>query len=164
MKIRNFFQDDYAVVKSIYQQGIDTGHATFQQQAKDWAEWDESTLPECRLVAELNGEVVGWAALSPVSTRCVYSGVAEISVYIATDHSGKGIGQLLLSTLVTCSEEAGFWTLTAGIFPENVASIAIHEKCGFRKLGVRHKLGKMKGKWRDVVVMERRSSKMELTL
>ncbi|WP_189610928.1 GNAT family N-acetyltransferase [Saccharospirillum salsuginis] len=158
MIVRTFEQADFPMVKAIYQQGIDTGNATFQQQAKDWEEWDSSLLPECRLVAELEGEIVGWAALSPVSSRCVYAGVAEVSVYVSTAAAGQGIGKRLLQHLVTASEVAGIWTLQAGIFPENTASIAIHEKNGFRKLGVRQRLGKMKGQWRDVVFMERRSN------
>ena len=157
MIIRAFRQTDFAAVKAIYQQGIDTGNATFQSQAKEWEEWNSSFLPACRLVVEFNGEVVGWAALTAVSSRRVYAGVAEVSIYIATDAHGAGIGKALLSRLVQCSEIAGIWTLQAVIFPENQASIAIHAKNGFKILGVREKLGRMNELWRDVVLMERRS-------
>ncbi len=146
------------MVKDIYQQGIYTGHATFQEKAKTWPEWDGSMLKSCRLVAVAGGEVAGWAALSPVSSRRVYAGVVEVSVYVSNAHQGQGIGQQLLSELVAQSEKAGIWTLQAGIFPENVASIALHEKCGFRIVGVREKIGKMGDEWRDVLLLERRSS------
>ena len=155
--IRNFEQNDFDSVKDIYQQGIDTGNATFETQAKEWDEWDSSMLQVCRLVAVENDRVVGWDALSPVSTRCVYAGVAEVSVYVASEARGKGVGQALLSKLVEESEKEGFWTLQAGIFPENETSIALHQKNGFRILGLHEKLGKMGEKWRDVVLLERRS-------
>jgi L-amino acid N-acyltransferase YncA len=155
--IRNFEQNDFDSVKDIYQQGIDTGNATFETHAKEWDEWNSSMLQVCRLVAVEDGLVVGWAALSPVSSRCVYDGVAEVSVYVASEASGKGVGQALLSTLVEESEKEGFWTLQAGIFPENETSIALHQKHGFRIVGLREKLGKMGEKWRDVVLLERRS-------
>lgn len=157
LEFRKFREADFAAVKAIYQQGIDTGNATFQQQAKDWEEWDSSFLPECRLVAVRDGRVVAWAALSAVSSRCVYAGVAEVSLYVGTEARGAGVGKSLLRRLVLCSEEAGYWTLQAGIFPENQASIAIHAQNGFKTLGVREKLGQMHGTWRDVVLMERRS-------
>lgn len=155
--IRNFEQNDFDSVKDIYQQGIDTGNATFETQAKEWDEWNNSMLQVCRLVAVENDRVLGWAALSPVSSRRVYAGVAEVSVYVASEARGKGIGEALLSRLVEESEKEGFWTLQAGIFPENESSIALHQKNGFRILGLREKLGKMGEKWRDVVLLERRS-------
>ena len=155
--IRNLEQNDFDSVKYIYQQGIDEGNATFETHAKAWDEWNDSMLQMCRLVAVENDRVVGWAALSPVSSRCVYAGVAEVSVYVADEAHGKGVGQALLSKLVEESEKEGFWTLQAGIFPENESSIALHQKNGFRLLGVREKLGKMGEKWRDVVFLERRS-------
>ena len=157
LNIRDFAESDFPAVKSIYQEGIDTGNATFQQKAKEWDEWNASVLPDCRLVAELEGRVVGWAALSSVSSRCVYGGVAEVSVYVGSDVAGRGLGHTLLKALVEASEKVGFWTLQAGIFPENKASLAIHAKNGFKHLGVREKLGRMNGVWRDVVFMERRS-------
>ena len=155
--IRNFEQNDFDSVKDIYQQGIDTGNATFETQAKEWDEWNNSMLQVCRLVAVEDDRVVGWAALSPVSSRCVYAGVAEVTVYVAGEARGKGVGEALLSRLVEESEKEGFWTLQAGIFPENESSIALHQKNGFRILGLREKLGKMGEKWRDVVLLERRS-------
>ncbi len=157
VEVRRFQPNDWPAVQAIYQQGIDTGHATFQTTAKEWAEWDNSTLKECRLVAVMGEQVVGWAALSPVSNRPVYAGVAEVSIYVAPAHQGCGIGRRLLTALVMESERAGFWTLQAGIFPENRASLELHQKCGFRVVGVRHKLGQMHGLWRDVVLLERRS-------
>ena len=157
MKIRTFKKSDFSSVKSIYQQGIDTGNATFQNKAKGWNEWNASFLTTCRIVAELNEEVVGWAALSATSNRTVYNGVAEVSIYIAKNYANYGIGNSLLSELVSKSENEGIWTLQAGIFPENESSIAIHSKNGFKTIGVREKLGKMNGAWRDILFMERRS-------
>ena len=155
--IRKFEQNDFDSVKEMYQQGIDTGNATFETQTKEWDEWNNSMLQICRLVAVENDRVVGWAALSPVSSRCVYAGVGEVSVYVASEARGKGAGKALLSKLVEESEKEGFWTLQAGIFPENESSIALHKKNGFRILGLREKLGKLGEKWRDVVLLERRS-------
>lgn len=160
VSIRSMTPDDWSPVRAIYQAGIDTGHATFQQSAPSWDEWDESHLPHSRLVVEGADGVLGWAALSPVSSRCVYGGVAEVSVYVAADARGHGFGRMLLESLVAASEEAGLWTLQAGIFPENRASIVLHERCGFRVVGQRERLGKMHGAWRDVVLLERRSSKI----
>ena len=157
MKIRTFKKSDFSSVKSIYQQGIDTGNATFQNKAKGWNEWNASFLTTCRIVAELNEDVVGWAALSATSNRTVYNGVAEVSIYIAKNYANYGIGNSLLSELVSTSENEGIWTLQAGIFPENESSIAIHSKNGFKTIGVREKLGKMNGAWRDILFMERRS-------
>ena len=147
----------WEAVKTIYEQGIATGNATFQTTASTYQSWDEGHIKTCRLVATLNNEIVGWAALSAVSSRCVYGGVAEVSVYIATDSRGKSIGSMLLQELIKQSEQNNFWTLQSGIFPENKASIALHEKHGFRILGYREKIGKMDNLWRDTVIMERRS-------
>jgi L-amino acid N-acyltransferase YncA len=157
MKIRNLLPSDWEAVKSIYEKGIATGNATFQTSAPSWEEWDSSHLGTCRIVAQQNGKVMGWAALAPVSSRCVYAGVAEVSVYVDPELTGKGIGLALLEELVTQSEAEGIWTLQAGIFPENIGSLRIHEKAGFRKLGVREKIGKQNGVWRDTVLLERRS-------
>lgn len=157
--IRTMTATDWPVVKAIYEEGIATGHATFETQAPEWEGWDGKFLQDCRLVAEMNGEVVGWAALGPVSDRCVYGGVAEVAVYVASLVQGRGVGTTLLDVLVRASEEAGLWTLQAGIFPENVGSVRIHEKCGFRTVGKRERLGKMGDRWRDVLLMERRSTK-----
>lgn len=156
--IRKFEKEDYPAVKDIYQQGIDTGHATFQEKAKDWEEWDKSVLQACRLVAVNGKTVVGWAALSSVSDRCVYGGVAEVAVYVAFNDRGKGVGLQLLSALFLESEKNNIWTLQAGIFPENTASVELHKKNGFRIVGTREKLGKMNGVWRDVFLLERRST------
>ncbi|GAB3530439.1 GNAT family N-acetyltransferase [Pontibacter brevis] len=150
--------EHYPQVKEIYERGIATRHATFETKAPEWEEWDARHLPGCRLVALADGGVAGWAALTPVSGRCVYSGVAEDSVYIHPGFRGRGIGKLLLSKLVELSEQQGIWTLQAGIFKENEASIKLHEQCGFRKVGYREKLGQMYGEWRDVYLLERRST------
>ena len=157
MLIRTFEQADYPFVQTIYQQGIDTGNATFQLTAKSWNEWNHSMHNHSRIVAEENGSVLGWAALSPISTREVYSGIAEVSIYVSTSAQGKGIGQKLLAQLVLESEKSNIWMLQAAIFPENVGSLATHKNNDFRQLGVREKFGKMNGIWRDVVLMERRS-------
>ena len=153
---------DWEQVRAIYLEGITTGHATFEPDAPDWEKWNSSHLAGPRLVARVAGRVAGWAALSRVSPRRVYAGVTEVSIYVGSQWRGQGMGDALLAALVDASEKAGIWTLQAGIFPENVASIPLHKKYGFRVLGVREKVGKMtfgdlKGKWRDVVLMERRS-------
>jgi phosphinothricin acetyltransferase len=150
--------DDWDAVRAIYQEGIATGNATFEKSAPDWEKWDKEHLRACRLVARAGREVLGWAALTPVSGRCVYAGVAEVSVYVAGRARGGGIGLALLSALVSASEQEGLWTLQAGIFPENAASIELHKRAGFRILGTRERLGCLDGRWRDVVLMERRSA------
>ncbi|MGF6847450.1 L-amino acid N-acyltransferase YncA [Chitinophaga sp. W3I9] len=147
-------------VLAIYEAGISTGNATFQTAAPSWEEWDQSHLKNCRLVATEDNRVLGWAALTPVSSRCVYAGVAEVSVYVAPDAQGKGIGKALLQTLIEQSEENKLWTLQAGIFPENTGSIKIHEACGFRIVGRRERIGKMGDTWRDTLLLERRSKKV----
>ena len=149
--------NDWPAASSIYLEGIATGNATFETTAPTWEAWDTGHLPACRLAAREGGELLGWAALSKVSGRCVYAGVAEVSVYIAERARGNGIGKLLLEALVHASEAAGIWTLQAGIFPENAASIAVHQKAGFRIVGTRERLGCMNGRWRNVTLMERRS-------
>ena len=153
---------DWDQVRAVYLEGIATGHATFEPGAPDWENWDSSHVPQPRLVLRTWGRVAAWAALSRVSARKVYAGVAEVSIYVGKDFRGKGFGDRLLGSLVAASEKEGFWTLQAGIFPENVASIELHKKHGFRILGIRERVGKMafgelQGKWRDVVLMERRS-------
>jgi L-amino acid N-acyltransferase YncA len=149
---------DWPRVRAIYREGIATGNATFEIAVPDWANWEKAHRPDCRLVARLDREIIGWAALSPVSSRCVYGGVGEVSVYLAESVRGQGIGKALLTALIEESEKAGFWTLQAGIFPENVVSIALHRSCGFREVGRRERIGKMNGVWRDTVLMERRST------
>ena len=149
-------ETDWQSVRAIYEEGIATGHATFETQVPGWEKWNGGHLHTCRLVARRDGEVIGWAALSSVSGRCVYAGVAEVSVYVAASVRGSGVGKALLRALVEVSESEGIWTLQAGIFPENEASIALHKACGFREVGRREWLGQMNGVWRDVVLMERR--------
>ena len=145
-------------VLAIYVEGIATGDATFETDVPAWEKWDAGHLKHSRLVARNVSTIVGWAALSGVSDRCVYGGVGEISVYVGTASRGQGIGRRLLEALVTESEKNGIWTLQAGIFPENLGSVAIHERCGFRIVGKRERLGKMAGRWRDVLLLERRST------
>lgn len=151
---------DWDQVKEIYLEGIATGNATFQKEAPSWEEWDNGHILDCRIVARSNGKVLGWAALSPVSSRCVYSGVAEVSVYVSQNNEGKGIGSLLLKSLIEISEQKGFWTLQSGIFPENVSSLKLHYKSGFREVGRRERIGKMDGVWRDTILLERRSNEV----
>ncbi len=148
---------DWEQVRAIYLEGIATGHATFATGAPSWESWDSSHLPCGRLVARSGAEVKGWAALSAVSSRCVYAGVAEVSVYVGERHRGQRVGQALLEALVRAAEENGIWTLQAGIFPENMSSVALHLKCGFREVGRRARIGKMNGVWRDTLLLERRS-------
>jgi phosphinothricin acetyltransferase len=149
-------QADWLPVREIYLEGIATGHATFETGAPSWESWNAAHLPFGRLVAR-RGEIVGWAALSPVSQRCVYGGVAEVSVYVSSASRGAGAGRALLLSLIEASERNGIWTLQAGIFPENAASIALHLSCGFREVGRRERIGKLNGVWRDTILLERRS-------
>jgi L-amino acid N-acyltransferase YncA len=148
----------WPLVSAIYEAGIATGNATFQTEAPSWESWDAGHLGTCRLVALSSALVVGWAALSPVSTRPVYAGVCEVSVYVAPDAQGKGVGRALLDALIACSEADGRWTLQAGIFPENERSVALHLRAGFRVLGRRERVGRLNGAWRDVLLLERRST------
>ncbi|MDT4897493.1 MAG: hypothetical protein QOH25_2570 [Acidobacteriota bacterium] len=148
---------DWHRVRSIYLEGIATGNATFETQAPDWKLWDESHLQQCRLVARAGVTVAGWAALKPVSTRRAYAGVAETSIYVAANFRGQGTGQHLLEALIVCSEQHEIWTLQAGILPENHSSLVLHQRCGFREVGRRERIGKLNGIWRDVVLLERRS-------
>ena len=150
----------WEAVKIIYEEGIATGNATFQTTAPSWQEWDNAHVKTCRIIASENNELLGWAALTPVSSRCVYAGVAEVSVYVATNARGKNIGSLLLKELISQSEQNGIWTLQSGIFPENKASISMHEKNGFRIIGYRERIGKMGNIWRDNISLERRSNKI----
>ena len=164
--------DLWPAVREIYREGMATGNATFETEVPDWEKWDSSHRNTCRLVAlpprdepiaevliPLDGvRLLGWAALSPVSSRRVYAGVAEVSLYVAAAARGRGVGKALLQALAQESEVNGVWTLQAGIFPENVASIALHKSCGFREVGVRRRIGKLGDIWRDVLLLERRSS------
>jgi L-amino acid N-acyltransferase YncA len=149
--------EDWQQARLIYLEGIATGDATFETEAPEWQRWHETHLPFARLVVREGERLLGWAALSPVSSRTVYAGVAEVSVYLSAAQRGKGIGRLLLVRLIEEAEKNGIWTLQAGIFPENMASIALHQKCGFREVGRRQKLAKLNGRWRDVLLLERRS-------
>jgi L-amino acid N-acyltransferase YncA len=150
---------DWETVARIYAEGIATGNATFAAETPAWEAWDRAHRRDCRLVARSGESVLGWAALSRVSDRGAYAGVAEVSVYVSSAARGRGVGTLLLEELVRASEEAGLWTLQAGIFPENAASIALHRRCGFRAVGVRERIGRQGGVWRDVALFERRSSR-----
>lgn len=157
--IRAMTNTDASAVLAIYQAGIDTGNATFEVSAPDWASFCATKLPEQRLVAvdHLTGRVVGWATLSPVSDRCVYAGVAENAVYVDPPARERGIGEVLLRALIDSAERAGIWTIQTGVFPENTASLALHEKVGFRVIGRRERIGRHHGVWRDVLFLERRS-------
>ena len=146
-------------VLAIYEEGIATGNASFQTNAPLWEEWDAAHAVKPRLVIVEGDTVFGWAAITPVSGRCVYAGVGEVSIYIRTAARGKGFGKQLLQALIEESEKENYWTLQAGIFPENASSLAIHTSCGFRILGTRERIGKMNGVWRDTVLLERRSDK-----
>jgi phosphinothricin acetyltransferase len=148
----------WADVRRIHQEGIDTGEATFETETEpDWESWSGTHLKVGRIVAQEGDRILGWAALTPVSDRCVYGGVAEVSVYVGADARGRGVGSRLLERLIAESEGGGIWTLQAGIFAENATSIALHEKFGFRVIGRRERLGKLRGRWRDVMLLERRS-------
>jgi L-amino acid N-acyltransferase YncA len=157
-RIRQMVDEDWQRVREIYLEGISTGNATFETSAPTWEAWNAGHLPFGRLVAQAGDRnVYGWAALSPVSDRCVYAGVAEVSVYVAALARGMGVGRQLLSALIEHSEANGIWTLQAGMFPENVATIALHRSCGFREVGRRERIGKL-NTWRDTLLMERRSA------
>jgi L-amino acid N-acyltransferase YncA len=150
--------DDWAEVRHIYLEGIATGNATFETEAPSWEKWDSGHLRDCRLVAFDSSSILGWAALSPVSSRCVYAGVTEVSEYVAESARGKGLGKVLLAALIDSTEAGGIWTLQAGIFPENLASIELHKSLGFREVGRRERIGKIGDRWRDVTRLERRSA------
>jgi L-amino acid N-acyltransferase YncA len=148
--------DDWPAVREIYAAGIATGNATFETESPDWERWDASHLVGHRFVARRGGRVVGWVALAPVSDRCAYAGVAEDSVYVSDDARGQGVGRQLLEAVIRSADAADIWTIQTGIFPENAVSIELHQRCGFRIVGVRERLGRLAGNWRDVVFMERR--------
>lgn len=153
--------EHWSEVARIYADGIATGNATFETEVPGWERWNASHLAEHRFVALRDGRVVGWVAVSPVSDRCVYGGVVENSVYVDEQARGLGIGRLLLERLVASTEAAGIWTIQTGIFPENEASLRLHERVGFEVVGRRKRLGKLQGVWRDVLLLERRSSVVE---
>ena len=155
--IRPLTADDWPAVEAIYAAGIATGNATFETEPPSWEEFDDSKLPDHRLVAELDGQVVGWAAAVAVSDRCTYAGVVEHSVYVDPAAQRRGIARSLLDALIASTEAAGIWTIQSGVFPENTPSLALHERAGFRVVGTRERLGQHHGTWRDVIVLERRS-------
>jgi len=157
--IRQMVPEDWESVRSIYLEGLATGDATFETEAPSWGKWDESHLSAPRLVADSSGQagIVGWAALARVSSRPVYKGIAEVSVYVANNFRGKGIGRALLEQLIARSEQQGIWTLQASVFPENLSSLTLHKNCGFREVGTRYHIGILNGVWRDTVLLERRS-------
>jgi phosphinothricin acetyltransferase len=148
---------DWEQVRAIYLEGIRTGHATFETEAPTWEQWDEAHLAFARLVMRDDERVSGWAALNPVSKRHVYRGVAEVTVYVAESARGQGIGRALLEALINESERNGIWTLQASIFPENIASVELHLRCGFREVGRRERIAMLNGVWRDTLLFERRS-------
>ncbi len=157
MKIRKMTPTDWEAVATIYAEGIATGFATFEKDVPSYKDWDTAHMKTCRLVAIEGDQILGWAALSPVSSRCVYGGVGEVSVYISTESRGRGTGKALLNALITESEAAGLWTIQSGIFPENKGSIKLHENTGFRFIGKRERVGKLDGIWKDNLLFERRS-------
>ena len=157
LRIAPLLPEHWPRVRAIYAEGIATGDATFETGPPSWESWDEGHLPICRLVALLADEVVGWAALSPVSRREVYRGVAEVSVYVGADRRGRGVGTALLGAMIEASEQEGIWTLQAGVFPENEGTLRLHRGLGFREVGRRERIGRMGERWRDTVLLERRS-------
>lgn len=162
VRVTAMVPDDWPAVRAIYEAGITTGDATFEVEAPEWKEWDAAHLRGHRLVArDAQGKVVGWTAVVPVSSRSVYAGVVASSVYVSPEAQGKGVGKALLEALVRQTEASGIWTIETGIFPENKASLALHEACGFRIVGIRERIGQHHGRWRDVVYVERRSPRIE---
>jgi len=151
---------DWEEVRAIYLEGLREGNSTFETEAPSWEAWDEAHLKSPRLVMRVHGKVLGWAALSPVSKRSVYSGVAEVTIYVTETARGKGIGRALLEGLIEQSEQAGIWTLQASIFPENEASVKLHLRCRFREVGRRESIAKLNGIWRDTILFERRSKRV----
>jgi L-amino acid N-acyltransferase YncA len=160
IELRPLLADDWAAVAEIYWDGMRDGLATFETEVPAWAEWDTAHFRDHRLVADLLGDVIGWAALAPVSSRPCYRGVAEDSIYVARAARGLGIGRRLLEALIAGGEQAGLWTIQTSIFPENRASLALHERCGFRVVGRRERIARRDGVWRDTVFLERRSKEM----
>ena len=159
--VEKMSEEDWEQVRAIYLEGMATGNATFETSAPSWEHWDAAHLQCGRFVARNNvTQVIGWAALSPVSARRVYAGVAEVSIYVSEKSRGTGAGRALLKALVEESEKCGLWTLQAGIFPENLASIRLHQSCGFRLVGRRERIGCLRGRWRDVMLLERRSERV----
>lgn len=157
MKLIEISEENYSEVARIYGEGLQTGTATFETTIPSWEKWNDGHLPFGRIIAVEDNNYLGWAALSPVSSRCVYGGVAEVSVYVAETARGKGAGAFLLKNLIEISEANNIWTLQSGIFRDNVASHKLHIKCGFREIGFKEKVGQLRGVWKDNVLLERRS-------
>jgi phosphinothricin acetyltransferase len=157
MHLAQITKENFSFVLQIYAEGLSTGMATFEKDLPSWQKWNAGHLEYGRIAAFEEGKMLGWAALSPVSSRCVYGGVAEVSVYVGMDSQRRGVGKYLLENLIKISEEEGIWTLQSGIMPQNVGSILLHQKCGFRKIGYREKVAKLDGIWTDNVLLERRS-------
>jgi arsenate reductase len=162
--VRPLIKTDWEFVSAIYAEGMATGIATFETKVPNWDEWTKKYFDSCRIVAEINHQVVGFAVLSQVSNREVYKGVAEVTLYVSEAHKGKHVGETLLNSLIKESETHGFWTLNAAIFSENIASVNLHQKCGFRLVGIREKLGQRHGKWHDNYLLERRSKKIGIQM
>ena len=157
IQVYDLTQDDWDAVRSIYIQGMATRNATFETTPPSWEQWDVSHLPQCRIIVKDDAKIIGWAALSPVSNRSVYNGVAEVGIYMATSNQRQGVGKILLTALIELSESEGIWTLESTMFPENEASIRLHRSCGFRKVGYRERIGRLDDIWRDTILMERRN-------
>jgi phosphinothricin acetyltransferase len=155
--IRDLCESDAAAILDIYQQGLAGGEASFETRAPDWPTWNKKYHPFCRLVMERDDSIRGWAALAPVSVRDCYRGVAEVSIYVASDHHGEGIGNLLMAALVASSEQNGIWSLYSSIFPENQATLRLHLRHGFREVGIRERIAQQNGRWRNTLILERRS-------
>lgn len=160
ISIRAYTPTDWTDVDRIYREGLKTGLATFETTPKQQADFEGKSVPDSAIVATENGAVIGWAILWPVSDRCVYGGVAEVSIYLGEDARGKGVGKQLLNALITRSEELGIWSLQAGTFEDNIPSQAIHKACGFRLVGIRERIGKLHGVWRNNMIWERRSTRV----
>lgn len=158
--IKSLVKDHWISVLKIYAEGISTGLATFETEIPNWEQWDKNHIPSCRIIACIKNKIVGFAVLSNVSTRDVYKGVAEVSIYVAQEFRKQNIGKIVLHQLILKSEKEGFWTLQAGIFSKNTASISLHKSCGFRTIGRREKIGQLHGVWHDNLLMERRSLKI----
>ncbi|MFK7812687.1 MAG: N-acetyltransferase family protein [Maribacter sp.] len=162
IKLRKMEASDWEAVSKIYTDGIDTGFATFETNTPSYEAWNAAHMTACRIVAIENEKILGWAALSPVSSRCVYGGIGEVSVYVGNDSRGKGVGKLLIERLIKESEAEGLWTIQSGIFPENKGSIELHKKVGFRYIGKRERVGKLDGVWKDNLLFEKRSETVGL--
>ncbi len=156
--IRNLHQADATAVLDIYQQGLDSGEASFEIDAPDWHTWQSRYHPFCRLIREQDGKPAGWAALAPISARNCYRGVAEVSIYVANRHLGQGMGSELMTALIEAAENNGIWSLYSSIFPENQVTRKLHLRHGFREVGIRERIAQHKGRWRDTLILERRST------